>query len=66
VTVAAASARIGDGRSSYLDGVLSAVNRAAAGAGAVAGMPARTFIALLVQRLIAVREESTWNSRSGH
>lgn len=60
-TVAADSARIGDGRSTYLDGVLSAVNRMAADLGAVAGMPAREFV-----ELVALGKERTWNSRSGH
>lgn len=40
-TVAAASARIGDGRSTYEDGVVSRVNETAADMGIAAGMPAR-------------------------
>jgi hypothetical protein len=39
-TVAASSARIGDGRSTYEDGVLSRVNRVAAGLGLAPGMTA--------------------------
>jgi hypothetical protein len=49
VTVAAASARIGDGSSSYSDGVVSAANRAAVALGAAAGMPARAFVALVTR-----------------
>jgi hypothetical protein len=48
-TVAADSARIGDGRSVYDEGRISHVNRAAAAAGAVPGMSTRAF----VDRLIA-------------
>jgi hypothetical protein len=43
-TVAAASARIGDGRSTLLDGVISATNTHAAGCGAVVGMPAVEWV----------------------
>jgi len=43
-TVAAASARIGNARSSYDDGIISAVNRAAAALGAEVGEPARSAI----------------------
>jgi hypothetical protein len=43
-TVAAASARIGDARSTYADGVLSRVNRCAAALGAAPGMTARDFV----------------------
>jgi len=49
-TVSAASARIGDGRSTYEDGVLSHVNKTAAAAGAKPGMTARDFVARLRQR----------------
>ena len=48
-TVAALSARIGDGRSTYADGVISRVNRPAARLGAAPGLPARSW----VERLIA-------------
>jgi hypothetical protein len=48
-TVAAGSARIGDGRSTYADGIVSAVNQTAGALGARPGMPART----LVDRLVA-------------
>ncbi len=47
-TVAAASARIGDGLSTYRDGVLSRVNRAAAALGAGAGMTAIEFVACVI------------------
>ncbi|MEV0387617.1 hypothetical protein AB0I15_47035, partial [Nonomuraea sp. NPDC050643] len=43
-TVAAGSARIGDGRSTYEDGVISAVNRAAAESGARVGMTVRAWV----------------------
>ena len=46
-TVAAASARIGDARSSYEDGVLSRVNRSAAALGLTPGMSAREAVAML-------------------
>jgi hypothetical protein len=45
-TVAAASARIGDARSTYEDGVLSRVNRLAAALGLAPGMMAREFVAV--------------------
>ncbi len=45
--VACDSARIGDGRSTYIDGVLSRVNRTAEAAGARPGMAARRFVGLL-------------------
>ena len=43
-TVAAASARIGDARSCYQDGVLSHVNQAARARGGCVGMPLHAFI----------------------
>ncbi len=46
-TVSAESARIGDARSSYEDGVLSRVNRSAAALGLVPGMSAREAVAIL-------------------
>ena len=46
-TVAAASARIGDARSTYQDGILSRVNQRAAALGLAPGMTAREAIALL-------------------
>jgi hypothetical protein len=49
-TVSAASARIGDGLSTYNDGILSAINRHAAGRGAEIGMSAKHFVNLLVPR----------------
>jgi hypothetical protein len=50
VTVSAASARIGDGRSTLQDGIISAANAGAAQAGAVTGMPALDWARLLVRR----------------
>ncbi len=49
-TVSAQSARIGDGKSCYQDGVISHVNDIAARAGARAGMTARDFVALFTRR----------------
>jgi hypothetical protein len=46
-TVAASSARIGDARSTWEDGVLSRVNARAAALGIRAGMTAREFVAIL-------------------
>ncbi|MEX2533844.1 MAG: hypothetical protein WD360_07760 [Nitriliruptoraceae bacterium] len=48
VTVSAHSAVIGSAASSYADGVISHVNRRATAYGAVVGMPAKTFIDLLL------------------
>ena len=48
-TVAADSARVGDARSCYQDGVLSHVNEAARRQGGRVGMPLRAFIDLLRQ-----------------
>jgi hypothetical protein len=45
-TVAAASARIGDARSTYDDGILSRVNTCAAALGLAPGMTAREFVAV--------------------
>src|ERR1051326_7890360 len=44
-TVSAASARIGDARSTYEDGILSRVNARAAGLGLKEGVSAREFVA---------------------
>jgi hypothetical protein len=52
-TVAAASARIGDARSTYEDGVLSRVNSRAAALGLAPGMTAREFVAII--RRVAVK-----------
>ena len=46
-TVSAMSARIGDARSTYEDGVVSRINRHAAALGLAPGMPAREAVALL-------------------
>jgi hypothetical protein len=53
-TVAAASSRIGDARSTYEDGILSRVNPCAAALGIAPGMPAREFVAI-VRRAAAER-----------
>ena len=45
--VAAASARIGDGRSTYENGILSRVNSRAADLGIARGMSAREFVAII-------------------
>lgn len=57
-TVAADSARIGDGRSTYEDGVLSAVNQTASDLGIRAGMSAKQFAAMVTKeshRLLSER-----------
>jgi hypothetical protein len=54
-TVAAASARIGDARSTWEDGILSRVNACAAALGAAPGMGAREFVAAV--RSAAVSRE---------
>jgi hypothetical protein len=46
-TIAAASARIGDARSTYEDGILTRVNRCAADFGIGPGMCAREFVAII-------------------
>lgn len=51
-TVAASSARIGDGRSTYADGLLSAVNSTARSLGAVQGMTARDFVDLVIHKMV--------------
>jgi len=48
--VGAMSARIGDGRSTYEDGILSRVNRAAEGLGAAPGMSAKDWVGRLLVR----------------
>ncbi len=55
-TVSAASARIGDARSTYEDGILSRVNARAAALGLVPGMTARDAVAML-RRAFAGRTE---------
>jgi hypothetical protein len=54
-TVSAASARIGDARSTYEDGILTRVNSRAAAFGIASGMSARDFVAI-IRRAAAVRE----------
>jgi hypothetical protein len=46
-TVAASSARIGDARSTYEDGILTRVNRRAAALGIAPGMTAREFVEIV-------------------
>lgn len=55
-TVAAASAHIGDARSTYQDGVLTQVNQRAAALGISPGMRAREFVAI-VRRNAAGKEK---------
>lgn len=50
-TVDARKARMGDGLSSYRDGIISAANTLATGAGVRVGMPAAEAAALLVRRI---------------
>ncbi|MCC2674428.1 MAG: hypothetical protein K0R58_1375 [Ramlibacter sp.] len=49
-TVSAFTARIGDGRSTYADGIISAANARALALGAVVGMPAKDFVAAVAAR----------------
>ena len=51
-TVSAASARIGEARSTYEDGILSRANRRAAAFGLAPGMPARDAVALLRRAIV--------------
>ncbi|MBS0640498.1 MAG: hypothetical protein JSS43_11540 [Proteobacteria bacterium] len=51
-TVSAASARIGDARSTYEDGIISRVNGRAAALGLHPGMSARDFVAALRKALV--------------
>ena len=51
-TVAAASARIGDGRSTWADGIVSRVNGCAASLGMQPGVPAREAAERVVSRPI--------------
>ncbi len=55
-TVAATSARIGDARSTYEDGILSRVNARAAALGIAPGMTAREFVGA-VRHAAADREK---------
>jgi uncharacterized protein YunC (DUF1805 family) len=54
-TVSAASARIGDARSTYENGILTRVNSRAAALGIAPGMTAREFVAI-IRRTAAERE----------
>ncbi len=54
--VSAFSARIGDGRSIYADGYISAVNDIAAGHGGAIGQSCRDFVALMVDARIEQTE----------
>ena len=49
-TVSAFTARIGDGRSTYEDGIISAANARALALGAVIGAPAKEFVAAVARR----------------
>jgi len=51
-TVAADSARIGDGRSIYEDGVISSINEAAAARGARTGISTKEFVARMIAAAI--------------
>lgn len=51
-TVDAMQARIGDGRSTYVDGVLTRVNARAAALGARHGMSARDFVETIVKTML--------------
>jgi hypothetical protein len=57
-TVAASSARIGDARSTYEDGILTRVNQRAAALGIVPGMTAREFVEI-VRRAAAGKGRAT-------
>jgi hypothetical protein len=57
-TVAASSARIGDARSTYEDGILTRVNRRAAALGIAPGMNAREFVEI-VRRAAAGKGRTT-------
>jgi hypothetical protein len=48
--VSAFTARIGDGRSTYLDGIISAANERAVALGAIVGAPAKDFVRSLAMR----------------
>ena len=48
--VSAFTARIGNGRSTYLDGIISAANEKAVALGAVVGAPAKDFVASVAAR----------------
>jgi hypothetical protein len=54
-TVAAETARIGDARSTFEDGIVSRVNRRAAALGLAPGLSARDFVAAV--RTVALREK---------
>lgn len=57
-TVDAMTARIGDGRSTYFDGVVSRVNEPASALGARSGMRARDVVELIIERAtVTAREE---------
>ena len=62
-TVAAASARIGDARSTYEDGILSRVNSGAAALGIAPGITAREFVAI-VRRAAAEPEKQRMTDAS--
>ena len=57
-TVAAASARIGDARSTYGDGILTRINPHAASLGIAPGMNAREFVAIIRRDAAAARGDT--------
>ena len=56
-TVSSVSARIGDARSTYEDGIISRVNARAASLGLREGISAREFVAVLRRALAAQRRK---------
>ena len=60
--VSAFSARIGDGRSVYRDGIISAVNETAAGYGSALGQSCRAFVTLMVDARIKQTKSTTRHS----
>ena len=64
-TVSAASARIGDARSTYEDGIVSRVNASAAALGLREGMTAREFVAGLRRALSHAARHPTVRSKDG-
>ena len=63
-TVAAASARIGDARSTYEDGILSRVNSCAAALGVAPGISAREFVAIVRRAAPRVEREGRGEARA--
>ena len=65
-TVAAASARIGDARSTYEDGILSRVNARAAALGIAPGNSAREFVAIVRAAAPRVNPRAKTHDREEH